>query len=186
RASAVLCTPMPVATACWPVPTWTAYAPLWSPWACPSSPPGGLRPTAISPRWENSESKGWSLAGRCMKARWISPHVDEAHHPVSGRPGRETMEGVVRRTAEAVRSEEHTSELQSRFDLVCRLLLEKKKRCTLITSNTPLHPSPGHRFSCVQMLRTLHSQGSRNGIRSSSSKHHHAPNFAVPCDDLSD
>src|SRR5699024_12727763 len=27
-----------------------------------------------------------------------------------------------------IRSEEHTSELQSRFDLVCRLLLEKKKR----------------------------------------------------------
>src|SRR5438067_6955000 len=27
----------------------------------------------------------------------------------------------------ADRSEEHTSELQSRFDLVCRLLLEKKK-----------------------------------------------------------
>src|SRR5437868_11188493 len=26
-----------------------------------------------------------------------------------------------------VRSEEHTSELQSRFDIVCRLLLEKKK-----------------------------------------------------------
>src|SRR6266513_5858134 len=29
--------------------------------------------------------------------------------------------------ASRVRSEEHTSELQSRFDLVCRLLLEKKK-----------------------------------------------------------
>src|SRR5699024_12289953 len=28
------------------------------------------------------------------------------------------------------RSEEHTSELQSRFDLVCRLLLEKKKTTT--------------------------------------------------------
>src|SRR5699024_12162507 len=27
------------------------------------------------------------------------------------------------------RSEEHTSELQSRFDLVCRLLLEQKKTC---------------------------------------------------------
>src|SRR5699024_12092491 len=27
------------------------------------------------------------------------------------------------------RSEEHTSELQSRFDLVCRLLLEKKNSC---------------------------------------------------------
>src|SRR5204862_1666812 len=29
---------------------------------------------------------------------------------------------------EAARSEEHTSELQSRRDLVCRLLLEKKKK----------------------------------------------------------
>src|SRR5207249_9094375 len=32
---------------------------------------------------------------------------------------------------DAVRSEEHTSELQSRFDLVCRLLLEKKKQTRL-------------------------------------------------------
>src|SRR5699024_11331509 len=31
------------------------------------------------------------------------------------------------RSAVHRRSEEHTSELQSRFDLVCRLLLEKKK-----------------------------------------------------------
>src|SRR5215469_1429814 len=30
----------------------------------------------------------------------------------------------------AARSEEHTSELQSRRDLVCRLLLEKKKKTT--------------------------------------------------------
>src|SRR5437868_9920594 len=33
------------------------------------------------------------------------------------------------------RSEEHTSELQSRFDLVCRLLLEKKKQPTSSRSN---------------------------------------------------
>src|SRR5437667_1143487 len=32
------------------------------------------------------------------------------------------------RTARASRSEEHTSELQSHHDLVCRLLLEKKKK----------------------------------------------------------
>src|SRR5699024_11304376 len=32
-----------------------------------------------------------------------------------------------------LRSEEHTSELQSRFDLVCRLLLEKKKAQGKIT-----------------------------------------------------
>src|SRR5699024_12121079 len=37
-----------------------------------------------------------------------------------------------------MRSEEHTSELQSRFDLVCRLLLEKKKQ-TPITRPTNRH-----------------------------------------------
>src|SRR2546429_3912338 len=41
-----------------------------------------------------------------------------------------------------VRSEEHTSELQSRLHLVCRLLLEKKKKnvsnCYLLTQTYPL------------------------------------------------
>src|SRR5437773_8334214 len=40
------------------------------------------------------------------------------------------------------RSEEHTSELQSHHDLVCRLLLEKKKKNTELTSHTvnlPFH-----------------------------------------------
>src|SRR2546430_11030313 len=36
--------------------------------------------------------------------------------------------GVISGTPIAVRSEEHTSELQSQSNLVCRLLLEKKKR----------------------------------------------------------
>src|SRR5690625_5760615 len=35
---------------------------------------------------------------------------------------------IVSRDSDAGRSEEHTSELQSRGHLVCRLLLEKKKR----------------------------------------------------------
>src|SRR5699024_11809556 len=39
--------------------------------------------------------------------------------PEGARPGRDPAR---------VRSEEHTSELQSRFDLVCRLLLEKKNK----------------------------------------------------------
>src|SRR5438067_8296126 len=42
--------------------------------------------------------------------------ASDSHEPGLGAPAR-TRE----------RSEEHTSELQSRFDLVCRLLLEKKK-----------------------------------------------------------
>src|SRR5699024_12331878 len=38
------------------------------------------------------------------------------------------IEGIGRASGSVgARSEEHTSELQSRFDLVCRLLLEKKK-----------------------------------------------------------
>src|SRR3712207_7001875 len=45
--------------------------------------------------------------------------------------------GQARRLVTPVRSEEHTSELQSRQYLVCRLLLEKKKNyhnCPYITS----------------------------------------------------
>src|SRR2546422_8340356 len=37
-------------------------------------------------------------------------------------------DGVLARCRAALRSEEHTSELQSRLHLVCRLLLEKKKQ----------------------------------------------------------
>src|SRR5690349_24031206 len=45
----------------------------------------------------------------------------------------------VREVARRVRSEEHTSELQSRRDLVCRLLLEKKKKIYyLILLSLPL------------------------------------------------
>src|SRR5437868_9802682 len=40
---------------------------------------------------------------------------------------RKLKERRSRQRGEISRSEEHTSELQSRFDLVCRLLLEKKK-----------------------------------------------------------
>src|SRR5204862_1757552 len=45
------------------------------------------------------------------------------------------------------RSEEHTSELQSRRDLVCRLLLEKKKnteRNKLCMQADPLHDASGN------------------------------------------
>src|SRR6266403_3793003 len=42
-----------------------------------------------------------------------------------------TIEGASRAGRKTSRSEEHTSELQSRRDLVCRLLLEKKKKILL-------------------------------------------------------
>src|SRR2546429_2488493 len=54
-------------------------------------------------------------AGRCRRSGWA---------PGSSCPG-------ARCSWWTIRSEEHTSELQSRLHLVCRLLLEKKKnnRC---------------------------------------------------------
>src|SRR5207249_11671980 len=42
-----------------------------------------------------------------------------------------------------MRSEEHTSELQSRFDLVCRLLLEKKKKKRVVTDIVITNESAG-------------------------------------------
>src|SRR2546427_9600683 len=45
----------------------------------------------------------------------------------------------------AARSEEHTSELQSQSNLVCRLLLEKKKTTATPAVSLLTHtPSPGH------------------------------------------
>src|SRR2546430_7840077 len=42
--------------------------------------------------------------------------------------------------ADPNRSEEHTSELQSQSNLVCRLLLEKKKKHTLHRNQSQTHP----------------------------------------------
>src|SRR5437868_13135705 len=53
----------------------------------------------------------------------VDGEVQVAHLVVNG-----TINGSVH--AAETRSEEHTSELQSCFDLVCRLLLEKKKKKT--------------------------------------------------------
>src|SRR2546429_6634494 len=57
--------------------------------------------------------------------------------------GRDRARGPV---AGPLRSEEHTSELQSRLHLVCRLLLEKKKinKTSHYTTSTPWIPSYRH------------------------------------------
>src|SRR5206468_8222920 len=69
----------------------------------------------------------WTL-GACLHHRGRDLAVDAVHHPDDvGRPA-----NASRRRLRG-RSEEHTSELQSRSDLVCRLLLEKKKTTTLTT-----------------------------------------------------
>src|SRR5207248_6164952 len=78
-------------------------------------PPGSGMPTRPTCS-RASRATRTSISG--SSRRICTPSADPA------RP-RPSMSLEVRRTDE--RSEEHTSELQSPYDLVCRLLLEKKK-----------------------------------------------------------
>src|SRR2546430_8315218 len=78
----------------------------------------GTRPTA---RTGTSASKATPVSPRGRTCRGLTRHVRE-----SPRPGT---------ASSCKRSEEHTSELQSQSNLVCRLLLEKKKN-THITYNS--------------------------------------------------
>src|SRR2546422_7096962 len=57
-----------------------------------------------------------------------------------------------RRSSWRRRSEEHTSELQSRLHLVCRLLLEKKKKSTNYSRPAPSNaatPAPSALFTSL-------------------------------------
>src|SRR6267142_5329009 len=55
-----------------------------------------------------------------------------------------------RRTGATARSEEHTSELQSHVNLVCRLLLEKKKtKNSLNLNGASTHVAEQGDYSCV-------------------------------------
>src|SRR5687767_15355781 len=60
-------------------------------------------------------------------------------HVLQGALGALPLDGVVE--GRGVRSEEHTSELQSLAYLVCRLLLEKKKTQHKSISSTSTHQS---------------------------------------------
>src|SRR5437016_6990097 len=66
------------------------------------------------------------------RVRGLPPHRDHAAHPdrVFERGVRHGARGRIAHQGDepAARSEEHTSELQSLTNLVCRLLLEKKKK----------------------------------------------------------
>src|SRR2546428_7276228 len=61
--------------------------------------------------------------GRCLRRQHDSLVGLYLVRPVRG----DVPDGRAAAERDARRSEEHTSELQSRSDLVCRLLLEKKK-----------------------------------------------------------
>src|SRR2546421_5207091 len=70
---------------------------------------------------------------------WPSVMVPSCHIQVCVRGFSFSWKTVMRWAA--YRSEEHTSELQSRSDLVCRLLLEKKKFLRTHRHQRPHHPT---------------------------------------------
>src|SRR6266571_8279466 len=67
------------------------------------------------------------LAANELSSRRTSSPMTSAGSPVSWNRSRRA------RNRSSARSEEHTSELQSHVNLVCRLLLEKKKKNILLT-----------------------------------------------------
>src|SRR5260370_10164299 len=66
------------------------------------------------------------------KPRIAAPCVPDGgkDHTATARVRQTKVEKITRPTFLIIRSEEHTSELQSHLNLVCRLLLEKKKKNT--------------------------------------------------------
>src|SRR5256885_9588008 len=67
---------------------------------------------------------------------------------------------VILAQANLSRSEEHTSELQSPCNLVCRLLLEKKNSCTLLTREERVYQSKS-----ASVRASANSAGTFNGGR---------------------
>src|SRR5699024_11385842 len=77
-----------------------------------------------------AEARAWPIFTN-VPVIYVSPTVTSPRRvkvPLMAPVAAATMNGatISAEGITAARSEEHTSELQSRFDLVCRLLLEKK------------------------------------------------------------
>src|SRR3712207_7858136 len=73
---------------------------------------------------------GSGLAASDALARAEHPALEM---PADAEMGEMALDPLPRaRRGDGLRSEEHTSELQSRQYLVCRLMLEKKKYCLII------------------------------------------------------
>src|SRR5438105_7144761 len=82
-----------------------------------------------SPNWPGAEPRHPQYQGAFhLEAPEVARHVSSKGGVAGG-----------------MRSEEHTSELQSRVDLVCRLLLEKKKKRKILQTKVTI--------SCITLTR---------------------------------
>src|SRR5438046_3769665 len=89
---------------------------------------GGIPARSPAPSWVTSEASPWTSVGARTIEAPNAAAIDciPRHTPRSG-IARSRATSIVATDTPAERSEEHTSELQSLTNLVCRLLLEKKK-----------------------------------------------------------
>src|SRR5690625_6340305 len=92
---------------------------------CLSSTP--TSPNAKSSRRSSCAHSGWRASARSSVASRTTSAICSYRCCSACRCSRSASKATPRRRARYRRSEEHTSELQSRGHLVCRLLLEKKK-----------------------------------------------------------
>src|SRR3989449_6340069 len=98
----------------------------------------GCCSSSTIPRWSRV---GWGVTAKRLHlwTRFWRAKLS-AENMASGRPSAPHPLPLRRESALGFpkRSEEHTSELQSRLHLVCRLLLEKKKK-TVLTERTMIY-----------------------------------------------
>src|SRR2546427_3395210 len=95
-----------------------------------------------------------------------------------------TVVTSILKTTSKLRSEEHTSELQSQSNLVCRLLLEKKKKklTSSLASHTPRHHT--HIIITGRLLVKLHLTKCSRSSAHSCIKHypaHSNRHFYIAC-----
>src|SRR5690349_23965330 len=88
-------------------------------------PTSTLFPYTTLFRSYNRDRANYAAVERRRFTQLVAPTQDAARAIVAEVRGGQSLDVAAR---EKGRSEEHTSELQSRRDLVCRLLLEKKKK----------------------------------------------------------
>src|SRR5260221_9421602 len=68
--------------------------------------------------------------------KYILPHILKSHHSKDRKSTRlNSSHTVISYAVFCLKTKEHTSELQSHSDLVCRLLLEKKKQKKRLKDN---------------------------------------------------
>src|SRR5438552_9948484 len=136
----------------------------WSPATCRST----WQPTPQYGQTERTVLSGWRIFAGANRSRGITSKIAPVGHTRTHSPHHVQPALSGSPSAPTMRSEEHTSELQSPDHLVCRLLLEKKNKaliglCSLLlvagffllgVADPPRGqgdlPSPPHMLAIVQ------------------------------------